>query len=105
MNKYSVERWKCASAPNEAELKDQLESEGYAVFLWSDAPGSVYPPHKHKEFQTHWIISGKLELNIEGVGIFRLEPGDRDFMPAETLHSARVIGSDSVRYLIGSKEI
>lgn len=30
-----------------------------------------------------------------------LEAGDRDFMPAETYHSARVIGDEAVLYLVG----
>jgi quercetin dioxygenase-like cupin family protein len=44
-----------------------------------------------------------LELKVEDAGIFILEPGDRDFMPKDTRHSARVIGDEPVVYLIGSK--
>jgi hypothetical protein len=44
-----------------------------------------------------------LELQVEGVGAVTLNPGDRDFMPAGTYHSARVIGNQPVVYLIGEK--
>lgn len=100
---YRIERWKQPYAPNPAMLRHILVSEGYRVYQWSDTPNSVYPSHKHAEDQSHWIISGKLELTIENAGTFVLESGDRDFMPAETYHSARVVSEESVVYLIGEK--
>ncbi len=54
--------------------------------------------------QSHWIVSGQFELTIENFGTVLLEAGDRDFMPAETYHSARVIGEEPVIYLIGEKK-
>ena len=84
-------------------LRRVLESEGYAVFQWSDRTGAVYGLHKHGTDQSHWIVSGKLELMIEAVGTFVLEAGDRDFMPADTYHTARVVSREAVVYLIGEK--
>jgi hypothetical protein len=49
------------------------------------------------------VISGSLELTVQGVGTFVLETCDRDFMAAGTYHSARVIGEEPVMYLIGAK--
>jgi quercetin dioxygenase-like cupin family protein len=63
----------------------------------------VYGNHIHDEDQTHWILSGSLELTVERVGTFELNPGDRDFMPARTYHTARVIGDEPVMYLVGVK--
>lgn len=100
---YSIEKWKDDNAPDPATLRSVLISEGYSVFQWTDAPGAVYGAHSHSNDQSHWIISGTLELNVEGAGKFLLMAGDRDFMPAGTNHSARVIGDEPVVYLIGGK--
>ena len=97
-----IERWNDVSPPNARELRQQLESEGYSVFQWSDAPGTKYGPHAHGEDQSHWIISGELELRV-GHEIYTLRAGDRDFLPADTIHSAFVPGDEPVTYLIGAK--
>jgi quercetin dioxygenase-like cupin family protein len=97
-----VERWSETTAPNAAELMAQLQSEGYSVFKWSDEPGTRYGPHSHPEDQSHWILSGELELRV-GHETYKLRAGDRDFLPANTVHSASVRGSGAVTYLIGAK--
>jgi quercetin dioxygenase-like cupin family protein len=83
-------------------LRKRLQSEGYSVSEWCDAPGTVYPVHSHEEDQTHWIISGALEFNGAGE-VYTLRAGDRDFLPANTPHAARVANSEPVCYLIGAK--
>ena len=97
-----IERWSETTLPDPQDLKKLLESEGYSVFQWSDAPGTKYGPHTHAEDQSHWIISGKLELRV-GHEVYTLRAGDRDFLPAETIHSAFVPGDQPVTYLIGAK--
>ncbi|MGQ0540531.1 MAG: cupin domain-containing protein, partial [Blastocatellia bacterium] len=101
--KYRVERWRKPHAPNPAMLRLALVSEGYAVFQWCDQPRTFYGPHKHAEDQSHWVVSGQLEIYVKGSGTFHLGPGDRDFMPAETYHTAQVLGDEPVLYLIGKK--
>ncbi|HEX6127371.1 MAG TPA: cupin domain-containing protein [Pyrinomonadaceae bacterium] len=98
---YKVVRATDPGKPDAAELRQTMSDEGYRVYQWSDAPGTVYSSHQHPTHQSHWIISGKLELEVCDVGTFVLQPGDRDFMPAGTYHSARVLGDESVVYLIG----
>ncbi len=99
--RYSIQKWSGFGSPNPAMLRQTLVSEGYSVFQWTDAPGSVYGMHSHDTDQSHWIISGSLELNVERSGVFVLEAGDRDFMPKGTYHSARVLSGEPVIYLIG----
>ena len=101
---YRVEKWSARDAPNPASLRYLLAADGFQVFQWSDRPGMEYGYHKHDEDQSHWIISGTLEISIQGVGVFVLEAGDRDFMPAGVFHSARVLGEESVMYLVGAKQ-
>lgn len=97
-----IERWSESSAPDTEVLKTRLRDEGYSVFQSSDAPGTKYGPHAHAEDQSHWILSGELELRV-GHEIYTLRKGDRDFLPANTMHSAFVPGSEPVTYLIGAK--
>jgi len=100
---YKIEKWTGLNPSNPAMLRHILVSEGYNVFQWTDQAESVYGNHKHDNDQSHWILSGSLELTVEKVGTFLLEAGDRDFMPAGTYHSARVAGDEPVMYLVGEK--
>jgi quercetin dioxygenase-like cupin family protein len=97
-----VERWNDSGKPDAKMLRQRLASENYSVFEWTDAPGTVYGPHSHAEDQSHWIISGALELTV-GQKTYTLGAGDRDFLPANTTHSAIVPGNEPVVYLIGAK--
>ena len=97
-----VERWNKPESPQAQTFRRQLENEGYSVFEWSDAPGTAYGRHSHAEDQSHWIINGELELTVDGE-TYILRAGDRDFLPANTTHSAFVPGDKPVRYLIGAK--
>jgi len=97
-----VEPWSESTDPEAADLRRRLQSDGYSVFQWSDAPGTSYAPHSHPEDQSHWIIAGQLELRVENE-TYTLNPGDRDYLPANTTHSAFVPGDEPVTYLIGAK--
>jgi mannose-6-phosphate isomerase-like protein (cupin superfamily) len=99
-----VERWNEAGAPQPDDLKQRLKSEGYSVFQWSDGPGTHYGPHEHGEDQSHWILSGELNLRV-GDESYTLRAGDRDFLPANTTHSAFVPGDQPVVYLIGARVV
>ena len=96
-----VDRWSETGAPEADKLKAHLVEEGYSVFQWSDAPGTRYGPHAHPEDQSDWILSGELELRV-GHEIYTLRAGDRDYLPANTVHSASVPRT-GVTYLIGAK--
>ena len=97
-----IERWDNEQPPGGAELRQRLQQEGYSVFQWTDSPGTKYGPHAHAEDQCHWIVSGTLELRV-GHETYTLRAGDRDYLPANTIHSAFVPGDESVTYLIGAK--
>jgi quercetin dioxygenase-like cupin family protein len=99
---FEFERWNKDEKPDAAALRERLQGEGYDVTEWTDAPGTVHPLHSHAEDQTHWIISGRLELTVNRQ-TYVLYAGDRDFLPANTAHAAFVPGSEPVRYLIGVK--
>ena len=95
-----MERWIGIQAPHAASMRLKLSQEGFHVAHWCDRPGTIYARHKHPEAQSHWVISGELEITVP-TGTYRLGPGDRDFMPADTLHTARVVGEEHVNYFVG----
>lgn len=97
-----VERWGGGPIPEGRDLRRRMEAEGYDVFEWSDPPGRTYAEHTHPEDQSHWVLRGAIALTVEGQE-YVLCPGDRDFMPAGTTHSARVVGGEPVVYLVGAR--
>ena len=97
-----IERWKDAEPPEERALRARLEREGYAVYAWTDAPAASYPPHTHPDDQSHVVVRGALALTVGG-DEYVLRPGDRDWLPAGTMHAARVVGDEPTTYLVGSK--
>jgi len=99
---FRVERWNETNAPNARELRARMENEGYSVFQSSDSPNMIYGTHNHSEDQSHWILSGSLELTVDGES-YVLNAGDRDFLPAYTNHAARVVSPEPVVYLIGAR--
>lgn len=100
---YRVKKYEGNLPVDARALRREMERDDYSVFEWSDRPGTVYGMHEHSDDQSHCIVSGQLELTVDGFGTFVLSPGDRDFMPAGIRHSARVIGDGPVVYLIGSR--
>jgi quercetin dioxygenase-like cupin family protein len=100
---YRIEGWTQPFPPNPALLRHTMVTEGYTVFQWGDVPGSIYATHMHDTDQSHWMISGTLELIVAGCGTVTLAAGDRDFMPAGTYHSARVLGDEPAVYLVGER--
>ncbi len=102
MANVQIKRWREIFEPNAAMLRFELAGEGYRVFQWSGLPDTIQVLHRHGEDQSHWVISGSLEITIKDES-YVLEAGDRDFMPAEIWHSTRVIGEETVVYLVGEK--
>lgn len=98
-----VERWDKTETPDALDLRQRMESEGYSVFHWTDAPGRTYAEHTHPEDQSHWVLSGAITINVGGEE-YTLGAGDRDFLPKDTPHTARVEGREPVVYLIGAKD-
>ena len=98
----NVERWDGSELPEAHVLRKRMEAEGYSVFESRDAAGTSYGLHSHAEDQSHWIVSGELELRV-GYETYTLRAGDRDFLSANTVHSAFVLGDEPVNYLIGAK--
>jgi len=94
--------WPGTEAPDEAALRRRLESEGFAVWSWTDMPGADYQPHAHDHDESLWVIAGEITFGATGRD-FRLGPGDRLMLPEGTVHTARA-GAAGATYLIGEKQ-
>lgn len=66
-------------------------------------PGAHYPKHRHPKDECLWILSGKLVIEIDGTE-YLLQAGDRIYLPAKTLHTARVPNQGAVTYVVGQKD-
>ncbi len=93
--------WPGPGTPDGSCLKRQLESEGYSVWQWTDAPGSTYTPHSHDHDESIWCIEGEITFGANDIEL-TLTPGDRLMLPEGTIHTARV-GRLGATYLIGER--
>ncbi len=85
---------------NVEALKEKLVQEGFVhVFEWKDAPGTLYPAHKHKDRVAMYILEGGLTFNFDGEKIM-LKKGDRFDAPPDKEHTA-VVGPDGCHFLVG----
>jgi quercetin dioxygenase-like cupin family protein len=57
------------------------------------APGVIAPKHKHPGAEIIYVLEGTLQYQLEGQPPVTLKAGDVLFVPAETFHTARNIGS------------
>lgn len=97
-----VVRWAKTKKPTLEELQKLLAAMGRESELYSDLPGTKYGRHKHPFEDFIVIVSGKMKI-VTDAGEWTLKPGDRMDLPANTIHSAVMIGREEVRYLSAAK--
>lgn len=91
-----VERWDARNGPlREADLRSRLEQRGYTLSRYVYPPGTVFPDHTHAVDKIDAVVSGRFRLVIEGTEVV-LGPGDFVEIPKGVLHSAAVVGHESV---------
>jgi quercetin dioxygenase-like cupin family protein len=87
---------------NEQNMRQRLESEGYSVARYDYPPGTYFPDHTHQFDKKDAVLRGRFLIRAQG-SEFLLGPGDMLFVPAGTVHSAKVIGDETVVSLDASK--
>jgi quercetin dioxygenase-like cupin family protein len=97
-----VVRWTKAKKPTLEELRAHLASLGLESELYADRPGTKYARHKHPFDDFVLIVKGKMKIATE-TGEWLLKPGDRIDLPANTIHTAEMVGKDEVQYLSAAK--
>ncbi len=95
--------WNRTTAPDQVEAEARLSREGYESFRWNDAPGEIYPNHRHDYDECIWVLSGEMELAIAGKKV-ALAPGDRLYLPARIGHTLVVTHPLGVTYLVGQRK-
>ena len=93
----SVEHWddKRDGPMTEDALREKLESRGYRVSRYVYAPGTYFPDHTHDVDKIDAVVSGRFRMGMEGEEVV-LEAGDMLGVPRGTMHSAEVVGDESV---------
>ena len=76
-------------------MQEHLELQGYSVVRYDYAPGTRFNDHTHRVDKKDAVVSGRFKIRIEGKD-YILSRGDMIEIPADTVHSAKVIGDDTV---------
>ena len=98
-----IERWSAEWGElSEQNMRQRLESEGYSVVRYDYPPGTYFPDHTHSFDKKDAVVRGLFLIRALGVE-FYLGPGDALPVPAGTVHSAGVIGKETVVSLDASK--
>ena len=87
---------------NESNMRKRLEDEGFSVITYTYSPGTYFSEHSHTVDKKDTVLSGKFKMTALGKK-FILGPGDMLLVPAGTIHTAEVIGDDSVISLDATK--
>ncbi|MEW6731240.1 MAG: cupin domain-containing protein [Acidobacteriota bacterium] len=98
-----IEKWNPAWGElNETNMRQRLMAEGYTVARYIYPPGTYFSPHTHGVDKKDTVLRGCFKL-IANDQEFLLEAGDMLEIPAGTVHSAEVIGNESVVSLDATK--
>lgn len=97
-----VIRWNKPKKPTLEELQKMLTAQGLEHDLYSDSPGTKYGRHKHAFDDFIVIVAGKMRI-VTDTQDWVMKPGDRLDLPANTSHSAEVVGREEVQYLSAAK--
>jgi quercetin dioxygenase-like cupin family protein len=62
-------------------------------------PGAAFGRHTHPGEEIIYVLQGALEYQVEGKPPVTLKAGDVLFIPAETIHAARNVGSSTASEL------
>lgn len=80
---------------DEETLRAELEDRGYRVSRHVYRPGTYFDEHTHRRDKVDAVVSGRFRMTVEGREVV-LGPGDWVAVPADTAHTAKVLGDDPV---------
>jgi quercetin dioxygenase-like cupin family protein len=93
----AVEHWEEErdGALSEANMRRKLQDRGYAVSRYVYPPGTCFPDHRHDVDKIDGVLAGRFRMRMHGATVV-LEPGDLLAVPRGAVHSAEVVGNESV---------
>ncbi len=78
-------------------------ARGFSCGLWIDHAGREWSCHPHQTDELFMILSGDLELKMEGQSI-QPSVGEEICLPAGVTHTIRNIGGKTARWLYGIQQ-
>jgi len=87
---------------SETALRQLLGSMDYHCNRYDYPPGTVSNEHSHADDKIDAVLSGCLRITV-GDQQYDLQPGDYIYIPRDVMHSAEVIGNETVVSLDGVK--
>ena len=87
---------------SEQALRRKLERQGYHVSRYVYPPGTYFPDHTHGIDKIDAVVSGRFRMTVKSLEVI-LEAGDCLAVPRGTVHSAEVVGHESVVSLDATK--
>jgi quercetin dioxygenase-like cupin family protein len=92
-----IEHWnETADGPLTGQnLSRKIAAQGYRCDTWRYPPGTYFPDHTHTVDKIDGVLSGRFRITMDGVSRV-LEPGDCIAVPAGKVHSAEVVGAETV---------
>ena len=97
MSAVAVEHWDEArdGELDEANMRRKIEARGYSVSRYVYPPGTYFPEHDHAVDKIDGVLSGRFRMTMHGEAVV-LEAGDLLPVPRGAVHTAEVVGSESV---------
>lgn len=79
----------------ETGLTNKLEQMGYVCTLYTYPKGTFFPAHTHETDKIDAVLKGQFKISMTGESVI-LNAGEYVIIPKGTIHSAEVIGEESV---------
>ena len=95
--KLEIMHWnsKEDGALSASSMQKKLEKMGYSVNQYIYPPGTYFPEHNHQMDKIDGVLSGKFKMTMHNQSLV-LEAGDMLVVPKGIMHSAAVVGNESV---------
>lgn len=105
MSPLKIEKWdsKLDGPLTEEALLKKLEKKGFNVTRYVYPPGTVFPDHLHRIDKIDAVLAGRFRMTMHNQDVI-LETGDCLAVPKGTVHSAAVVGEESVVSLDATKD-
>jgi quercetin dioxygenase-like cupin family protein len=89
---------------SETALVNMLNNLGYTCARYIYPAGTCFPDHQHDVDKIDAILQGTFKITMNGQS-FTLRPGSYVVVPKKTIHSAEVIGMETVISIDAVKRI
>ena len=97
VNRLNIEHWdpRVEGELTELKLRRKLERQGFSVTRYVYSPGTYFPDHTHGVEKIDAVLAGRFRMTLENQTVV-LEAGDCLLVPQGAVHSAEVVGDESV---------